>query len=535
MEPRSMSRRQLLIAGGTLTGGAVLALTPGTAGAQPTLARPVSRRTFANLSGNRPTITHGVQSGDVVADRAVIWSRTDRPARMWVEVSRTDSFRDAEVVRGPIATAATDFTAQVRVTDLPRGERVFYRVHFADLDRGLESEPMMGSFASAPRGRQSLRFVWTGDCAGQGWGINPDLGGMTCWETMRRANPDFLLFSGDTVYADGPLLPQVTLADGSIWRNIVTPEKSKVAETLDEFRGQWKYNLMDENVRRFNAEVPVIVQWDDHEVTNNWYPGETLTNTGGDARYTVKDVNTLVARSAQAFHEYFPMGPTAERTGRVYRQVSYGPLLDVFVIDMRTFRGPNTANKQTAPGADTAFLGTEQIDWLLRGLERSKATWKVIAADMPIGLQVPDGPAWEAVANGDNGAPLGRELEMAHLLSEMKRRKIGDVVWLTADVHYAAAHHYHPDRAQFKDFDPFWEFVSGPVHAGTFGPNLLDTTFGIEVAYQKAALFPNMPPSAGYQFFGVVDIESKGDMVVRLVDTAGTELFSQRLEPSRRR
>jgi len=56
-----------------------------------------------------------------------------------------------------------------------------------------------------------------------------------------------------------------------------------------------------------------------------------------------------------------------------------------------------------------------------------------------------------------------------------------------------------------------------------------------EVAYQKAALVPNMPPSAGSQFFGVVDIESRGGMVVRLVDTAETELFAQRLEPSRRR
>ena len=44
------------------------------------------------------------------------------------------------------------------------------------------------------------------------------------------------------------------------------------------------------------------------------------------------------------------------------------------------------------------------------------------------------------------------------------------MVWITGDVHYAAAHHYHPERARFTDFDPFWEFVAGPPHAGTFGP-----------------------------------------------------------------
>ncbi len=51
------------------------------------------------------------------------------------------------------------------------------------------------------------------------------------------------------------------------WRNIVTLV-AKVAETLDEFRGRYRYNLMDDNIRRFNAEVPQIWQWDDHEVAS---------------------------------------------------------------------------------------------------------------------------------------------------------------------------------------------------------------------------------------------------------------------------
>jgi alkaline phosphatase D len=49
-------------------------------------------------------------------------------------------------------------------------------------------------------------------------------------------------------------------------------------------------------------------------------------------------------------------------------------------------------------------------------------------------------------------------------------------VWITADMHYTAAHYYDPNRAVFQDFDPFWEFVSGPLHAGTWGPGNLDNT-----------------------------------------------------------
>jgi phosphodiesterase/alkaline phosphatase D-like protein len=51
---------------------------------------------------------------------------------------------------------------------------------------------------------------------------------------------------------------------------------AKVAETLNEFRGRHRYNLLDENVRGFNAEVPQIWQWDDHEVTNNWSDSKNL-------------------------------------------------------------------------------------------------------------------------------------------------------------------------------------------------------------------------------------------------------------------
>ena len=89
---------------------------------------------------------------------------------------------------------------------------------------------------TAPASKRDVSFVWGGDVAGQGWGINPDDGGMFTFATMRKHRPDFLLHSGDTVYADGPIQREVTLADGKVWKNVTTPEKAKVAETLDEFR-----------------------------------------------------------------------------------------------------------------------------------------------------------------------------------------------------------------------------------------------------------------------------------------------------------
>src|SRR3954451_10060156 len=453
-----MDRRSFLRGGVALGGGIALAALASPASAAPGV--PVFVRS------GRPRLTDGVQAGDVSLDGAVVWARADRPSRMVVEVGWDESFRHARRLRGDVLTPDSDLTGKYRLRGLPGGADVHYRVLLEDLsDPTLTSEPVAGRFRT-PGGRaQQVRFTWSGDCAGQGWGINPDLGGYRIFETMRRLQADFFLHFGDTVYADGALSATQTAHDGSIWRNLVTPAESKVAETLEEFRGQYRYNLMDANLLAFNREVPYINQWDDHETLNNWYPGEILDLP----QYTEKRVDVLAARAKQAFREYQPITAQPDDAGRVYRKVSYGPLLDVFVLDMRSYKGPNSPDRQTRPGPDTALLGQRQVDWLLRGLRTSRATWKVVANDLPLGLVVPDGPTdIEAAAQGDPGAPLGRELEIAQVLSGIKRAGVTDVVWLTADVHYTAAHRYSPERAVFTDFAPFWEFVSGPLNAGAF-------------------------------------------------------------------
>jgi alkaline phosphatase D len=528
-QTRGMGRRGFLLGGAALGG-----LVAGT----PRLARGQAPA-LVTADVARPQAPYGVMTGDVAADRAIVWSRADRPARMIVEYATSESFTDARRVRGPHATEATDFTTRVDLRGLPPGQEIFYRVLYQDLgDLTTLSTPATGRFRTMPAGRRDITFQWSGDTAGQGWGINPEWGGMKIYEQMRRGQPDFFIHCGDTIYADGPIQAEVKLEDGTVWKNVTTPEKSKVAETLNEFRGNYRYNLMDLNVRRFHAEVPQIWQWDDHEVTNNWSDSKDLS---ADARYKEKRVPLLIARATRAFLDYAPLRHTGdEEVERVYRHIPYGPSLDVFVIDMRSYRGPNGWNRQTAMSDETAFLGAEQVRWLKQGLLASRATWKVIAADMPIGLQVGDGKdaqgrdRFENLANGD-GPALGRELELANLLSAIKANGVKNVVWLTADTHYTAAHYYDPAKAQFTDFDPFWEFMSGPLNAGSFGPNKLDNTFGIQVAYQKSPEGKvNLPPTAGLQFYGEAKIDGRTEaMIVALKDLTGATLWQTTLAPQR--
>jgi alkaline phosphatase D len=506
----------------------------GTAAAGIVLAAPA-----ISYASSRPVITHGVQSGDVDASSGVIWARTDRPAKAFIEVANTDSFKNSTRLAPLNVLPESDFAMKRLLTDLPSNQEIFYRVSFSDLTGGqAQSEPVVGQFRTAPASRRDVRFVWSGDTCGQGWGIDRDRGGMATYGTMARHNPDFFLHSGDTIYADGPIADTKEMPNGEMWKSVVAEGVHKVAETLDEFRGRWKYNMLDDHVRSFNAQVPTFFQWDDHEVVNNWSAAKDLS---ADDRYAVKDIHLLAARAGRAFHEMTPIRYTPAEPGRVYRKISYGPMLDVFFIDLRSYRGPNSASMQTEMTEESRVLGATQLAWLKRELANSKATWKVIASDMPIGLmvwdRVGDEKRVEAISNGDHGPAKGRELEFANLLRFIKAAGIKNTVWLTADVHYTAAHYYNPNKAQEQDFDPFWEFVSGPLHAGTFGPNDLDMTFGPEVKYVKAPSKEqgvNLPPSDGLQFFGLVDIDSQSEaMTVRLMDRADVELWSTTLVPER--
>jgi alkaline phosphatase D len=502
------------------------------------LARPA--RTFGQApavvtsDAVRPKIDFGVAAGDPMGGRAVVWAHVDRPARMVVEYSTHESLKDARRVEGGVATPDTGLTARTLIGELEAGQDVFYRVTFENLDDArIISAPDTGRFRTPHSQKRPVRLAWSADTCGQGWGIDTARGGMRLFETMRAAEPDLFLNLGDTIYADQPLRETVMLEDGSTWRNLVTPAKSKVAEALDEFRGCHLYNRLDEHYRRFAAEVGQVAMWDDHEVRDNWYPSQVL---GEQAPYEEKRVSVLAARARQAFLEHYPIVLEAGAHTRIYRAVPFGPLIEVFALDMRSYRGPNSENLQPSLDPESAFLGSSQAQWLADALVRSTATWKIIAADMPLGLVVAHQRGFhEAVANDDGGPPLGRELEIAGLLTTLKERKVRNLVWVTADVHYCAAHHYDPVRARGVDFDPFWEFVAGPAHAGTFAPTALDATFGPDVRFSGVPkdLPPNRPPDAGLQFFGLLEVEPRRRVLtVSLVNTAGSRIFSTQLEPA---
>lgn len=218
------------------------------------------------------------------------------------------------------------------------------------------------------------------------------------------------------------------------------------------------------------------LQWDDHEVTNNWYPSEILEFTSGQyPNNTV--VDELYLNSLQAFYEFNPI--IADTL--IYRSQKFGRHLEIFFPDFRSYRDPNPGNSNPD---GIAMMGREQLDWLKDGLLASEATWKIISAHDPFGI-VTGGPGDRDAFGQEDPAILGRELEVKELMEFIYENNIEGVVSLTSDVHFTAHVNMHPSRAEggFTDFIPMDEFVIGPINSGSFGPNFQDTSFGAEYVY----------------------------------------------------
>ena len=171
MNRKGFSRRDFLTTSGRLGIGLGLAGTG-------LLSAPA----IIMAEGRRPTVEGGVMSGDVLPDRAMLWGRASLPSRMLVEVADNPEFRGARQLPWVDVLPGTDLIGKIDATGLTGMDTVHYRVRFAALgDSRAVGEPMVGQLRLPPSAPRDLRFVWSGDVVGQGWGIDESRGGMRTW------------------------------------------------------------------------------------------------------------------------------------------------------------------------------------------------------------------------------------------------------------------------------------------------------------------------------------------------------------------
>jgi alkaline phosphatase D len=176
----------------------------------------------------------------------------------------------------------------------------------------------------------------------------------------------------------------------------------------------------------------------------------------------------LMPAGRRAFRDYWALDGGPEEPDRLYRSVRWGRHVEVFILDTRQYRSPNVM----PDGPGKSMLGLAQRRWLLEGITRSTATWKLIVTSVPLGMFTggPHSDSWSGAnvlgyPRPGNGFVWERDL----ILRTLAEKDVRNVVFLSGEVHHAellrhdvtADYHVH-------------ELVAGPLAARAGFPRFRD-------------------------------------------------------------
>ncbi|MEM8728374.1 MAG: alkaline phosphatase D family protein [Pseudomonadota bacterium] len=405
------------------------------------------------------TLPEGIASGDVSSDRATLWTRSlelgDVTFRVYIDTG--DGLQQVAVAKAEVKNP--NRPVKVTFDGLDPGTDYVYRVSDA------AGSIAYGSFSTAhDTGHNGLTFGVTGDWRG-------DAAPYAAISNMDEAGLEFMVFLGDTVYADvpSPAGPATTDIPGL---------RGKYQEVYGERAG---VNFWAD----VKAEVPVFAMIDDHEVFDN-FAGGAGAGTEDRTPETSGFVNDTDAyeNGLQVFQEYHPIedrfygetgDPATAGERDLYRSQTYGQDAAIFVIDQRSFRDaqidPVDLSGDAAQDAaeieaflDASFdpgrtlLGAAQLDQLKADLvaaEDDGVTWKFIHTPEPI----------QDLGDYANDPWSGYQAERTELLQFIEDEDISNVVFVAADIHGTFVNNitYTTEPGGPQIATDMWEITTGSV------------------------------------------------------------------------
>ncbi|MCA9691134.1 MAG: alkaline phosphatase D family protein [Nannocystaceae bacterium] len=356
--------------------------------------------------GPEDMFTHGVASGDPLADSVILWTRV-RPdqvdAAVFFEVARDPEFTERVAADYVAAAADRDATVKLDVSGLEPATTYYYRFMAAG-----RASPI-GRTRTAPTEAERLRFAVC-SCSNYAFGYFHAYKHMAA-----RADLDAVLHLGDYIYEFG---------DGE-YGELRPLDPPYEVLTLDDYRRRYARYREDQALSEAHRQHPFIVIWDDHETANNSYK-DGAENHDDDTEGPWPDRRSAGTR---AFFEWLPIREGAE--GVIYRALPYGGLVDLIMLDTRLAgRDKQTNTPSTQEDPDRQLLGEAQEAWLKSQFEGSTATWRLLGQQVMVapwrsGAAIFNNDQWDGYV-----AARARLFDMIDALPEPK-----NVVILTGDLH----------------------------------------------------------------------------------------------------
>lgn len=436
----------------------------------PVIQSRVSRRTFmgaagagaiavampAGIAAAKPAsggaFRHGVASGDPLPGGAILWTRVTPTAdakpgsgrgaasSLTWEVASDKGF-SAIVASGSTSTdASRDHTVKVDVSGLSPATHYWYRFR-------VTGGPASG--AVSPTGRTKTAPATTADVAKVRFGVvscaNWEAGYFGAYRHLaKKSNLDAIIHLGDYIYEYG------VGGYGGKYGTVRKHEPAHDIVSLADYRirhGQYK---TDPDLTELHAEYPFIATWDDHETADNsWRDGAENHNPKTQGSWAARKAN-----ADKAYFEWMPIRPVVTANNRhIYRRLRYGNLLELSMLDLRTYRDREASQFSNKTDSSTSTItGKAQMAWATGGITTSTTKWQFVGNSVMISpfLLPPldpntTGALTDLVGIPRNGIPFNADMwdgytaDRARLLDAVDKAGKKNVVFLTGDIHMSWA------------------------------------------------------------------------------------------------
>ncbi|WP_111658070.1 alkaline phosphatase D family protein [Isoalcanivorax indicus] len=446
----------------------------------------------APRGGDGVAFTHGVASGDPLADRVMLWSRViptngETPAVIPVTVTVARDAGLSQVVATYVgqARAAQDYCVKVDATGLQQDRWYYYQ-----FSAGGARSPVgrTRTFPAAGRFVDRARFAVV-SCSNHAFGL------FSVYRAVaEQSDLDFVLHLGDYIYEYGPG------EYGNFPDRDPLPPREIIS--LADYRERYAQYRADIDLQRVHQQFPMICVWDDHESANDSWTGGAENHQPN----TEGDWPTRKRASQQAYFEWLPIREQSPgNIERIWRDFRFGDLLDLFMLDTRLEGRDEPLDLPFDPARNSSsrrMISEAQSGWLLDGLQQSQARWRVIGqqvmfaqiniAEIPsVDPRVPELRGNLLAINMDQWD--GYAAERLRILNHIRDHNIDNVVILTGDIHSSWANEVYRNPVPITG-----ELFAQPLAAEFITPSVTSPGFPEGLSELAGTLLPLVNPHIRY-------------------------------------